>query len=312
MRQLIKQIPIPMSGLMLALFSITNLATIFEQQFLSELFFYLGVITWGLLTAKIIFAWSTVKQDLQNPVVASVAPTFTMGIMVFASILAQFSVFAYVVWTAAFIIQLALIAYFIQRFMWKKQLTLSAIYPSWFILFVGLGIVPVTAGTVFPMISQVIFYVVFISYVMLLPVVIVRLRQQTLEEGVKPLITIVAAPGSLCLVGYLQITTHLNSTFVVGLFVLSQILYVVAVSKLPKLVALPFYPSFAAFTFPLVISATAAARMAELTDYMLLQALANAEFVIALVIVLYVVVRYLIFLKKIVMPQVRFVAKYHH
>lgn len=311
MKQLLKQIPIPMSGLMLALFSITKLTVVFEQAFLSAVFFILGVITWVLLMAKIIFAWHSVKQDLQNPIIASVAPTFTMGTMVFANIVAQITEFAAVLWLAAFIAQLALIIFFVRQFVWKKRVELTAVYPSWFILFVGLGIVPVTAGTIFPWMSQIIFYAVVISYIALLPVVLFRLSQFNLDDGVKPLVVILAAPGSLCLVGYLQTFTLLNNTVITSLFILSQILYVIVVSKLPKLVTLPFYPSFAAFTFPLVISATAAVRMSDLTDSVIVQVIANIEFIVAIVVVFYVVARYIVFFKKLVIQQWHWGVKYH-
>ncbi len=57
----------------------------------------------------------------------------------------------------------------------------------------------------------------------------------------RPLITIVAAPGSLCLTGYLKNFAEPNFYLVVALFALSQVLYFVVLSMLPRLFKLRFY-----------------------------------------------------------------------
>lgn len=66
-----------------------------------------------------------------------------------------------------------------------------------------------------------------------------------------------------------------------------------------RLLRLPFSPSFAAFTFPTVISATAVYKSAqsfqywELAEWRLLSRIADLELVIATILVLYVVCGYL-------------------
>jgi len=54
-----------------------------------------------------------------------------------------------------------------------------------------------------------------------------------------------------------------NILLVTLLIVLSQGLYFVILTKLPKLLVIDFYPSYAAFTFPLVISAMAVTTTAN-------------------------------------------------
>lgn len=305
MKHLLTQIPIPMSGLMLALFSLTKLTQTVEQPGLSLLFFGLGIILWLMLTAKIFFAWDSVKHDLQNPIIASVAPTYTMGTMVLASLFVEAIPYALLLWGAAFIVQVVIVGYFIKQFLWHQELELSAVYPSWFILFVGLGIVPVTAGAILPALSSLIFWLAFASYILLVPIVVTRLYKMRLQDAVKPLVTILAAPGSLCFVGYIQTFGELNSHFMTGLFVVSQLLYIVALIHVPKLITNTFYPSFAAFTFPLVISATAAVSMAQFVHYPMFYALAVIECLIAVSVVLYVFARYSVFLKNLVRAQVK-------
>lgn len=295
MRNLLQHIPIPMSGLMLALFSFAKLS-IDIYVAVSGVAFLLGVLLFVLLIGKGLFAFAAVRADLKNPIIASVAPTFTMGTMVMASMLFTYSDFAYVLWVGAFSGQLLLIGYFICTFMVKQSVALEDVYPSWFILFVGLGVVPITVGDVWPTFSHLVFGIVCMSYAVLLPIVIKRVLTYKLTGGVEPLIVILAAPGSLCLVGYVQAFTDVNSLVLIGLGIVSQLLYIAVLVKLPALVKLPFYPSFAAFTFPLVISATAMMKLVMLTGSSVLMVLAIAEYAIAFVIVGFVFVRYLVYL----------------
>lgn len=298
MHPFLQKVPIPTAGLMLGALSLSKLYASLEWFIASNLLFICGLLLCILLIAKIIFAFSSVLQDLRNPVLASVAPTFTMGIMVMASMLAthqKLVTFATSLWFFAIALQFVLIGYFTYRFVIKQAVSLQEVYPSWFILYVGLGIVPVTAGTFFPAFTQTLFWVVFACYLILLPILLLRLYAHPIVEGAKPLITILAAPGSLCLTGYLQAFEQPNMLFVAALLIVSQLLYVVVLLQLPKLLRIPFYPSYAAFTFPLVICATALFTTVNVLHFPFLQWLASIELIIASGIVIYVLIRYTVY-----------------
>lgn len=295
MRPFLKKMPIPTSGLMLGLMSLSKLYASLEWTLASTISFACGAILFVLLVAKIFFAFSSVLQDLQNPIIASVAPTFTMGTMVMASMLVPYTTLATWLWFSAIALQVVLIGYFTYRFVIKQVVSLQEVYPSWFILYVGLGIVPVTAGAFMPELTQFLFWVVLIGYAVLLPIMLVRLQKHDIAEGAKPLITILAAPGSLCLTGYLQAFELHNVFLVATLLLISQALYVFVLCQLPKLLTLPFYPSYAAFTFPLVICATALFTTANVVNVPVLQWLAVIELIIASCVVVYVFVRYAVF-----------------
>ena len=86
--------------------------------------------------------------------------------------------------------------------------------------------------------------------------------------------------------------------FLIFLFILSQAIYFITLGLLTKLLRSAFYPSYAAFTFPLVISATAVNLTSKLSvfQFLNLELLANMEILIAIAIVTYVLIRYCIFL----------------
>jgi exfoliative toxin A/B len=302
LQHLLKQVPIPMSGLMLGLFSLVKLSIFLELELLGILFFALGITTWALLVLKILFAFDSVLMQLKNPVIASVAPTFTMGTMVLASIIMpHYSMIKYL-WMAALALQILLFCYFIKTFILTKSFSLQTVLPSWFILFVGFGIAPVTFGHVFPTLTQIIFWFGLGCYSVILPLVLTRLYKHSLAEGAKPLIAILCAPVSLLSVGYLEAFTTHSETLLYGLFFLSQLFYIVVLIQMPKLLKLPFYPSYAAFTFPLVISAIAVERMYVHSGLNVFHYISYLEFVIGALVVLYVYIRYTRFLQKSMQP----------
>lgn len=305
MRTFLQKVPIPTSGLMLGLFSLAKLYASLQWHVASSVFFICGLLLFSLLVCKIAFAFSSVLHDLTNPIVASVAPTFTMGMMVMASMLLLHTPVAIGVWLIAIALQAVLIGYFVYRFIMKQIVALQDVYPSWFILFVGLGIAPVTTADVFPQLANVLFSFALVNYVVLLPIVCLRIVKHDLAEATKPLLTILAAPGSLCLTGYVQLFEQPNAFLLYALLIASQLLYVFVCFRLPKLLTLPFYPSYAAFTFPLVISATALFTTASILTSSFLHGLAMMELWIATAIVVYVLIRYIRYFVTMRKTQVR-------
>ena len=92
---------------------------------------------------------------------------------------------------------------------------------------------------------------------MLLAVVTMRYIKHEIPEGARPLFCIYAAPMGLSLVGYLSVMPDPNLVFVAVLMGLGQLMLIGVVTRVPKFLALQFYPSYAAMTFPFVISAMA-------------------------------------------------------
>ena len=96
---------------------------------------------------------------------------------------------------------------------------------------------------------------------------------------------------------------HLYMPLVVFLLILSQCIYGIVVVNLYKIMQVTFYPSYAAFTFPLVISATALVKVKPLFAEKvgltsLLNILSTFELLLAVAIVSYVFIRYCIFYSK--------------
>ena len=112
---------------------------------------------------------------------------------------------------------------------------------------------------------------------------------------------ILAAPASLCLVGYFSLSTMDITLFIYILVPLSLVMTLWVYFLLFKLLKIKFNPGISASTFPLVISAIGMLKFAEyLTNSGVnwggyVQVLGLIEYGIAVIVVIYVGIRYLHF-----------------
>lgn len=311
-QKLLFHLPLPISGLMLAAASLGILFPQFCMVFscpkagfvLHVLCGFFAAVLWILLVLKAVFFFPQIKEALKNPVLASVAGTFPMTILALAVYaLELFGEGAVLFWYAGVILHAALIVYFSIRFL--KHPRLSAVYPSWLVVYVGIVLAAITAPY-FNQIAagQLCFLFGAAALVPLLPVLLVRCIRMPLADSVKPLFCIFAAPISILLAGYLQ-SFSVDAVLVFTLLAAETVILVLVLQKLPSLLRLPFYPSYAAFTFPFVVTATAYLFGIEAlveagvlgTGWYVVSA---AVLLLAAVLVVYVSLRYVLALRKMV------------
>ena len=106
--------------------------------------------------------------------------------------------------------------------------------------------------------GKIVFWFGFASTIVLL--VLVTYRYLIIKDFMPPaipLFCIYTAPVSLCLAGYMNTFNPPEPSLIYFMLVLSLLIYVIVLVNLPRFLAMPFYPSYAAFTFPFVISAVA-------------------------------------------------------
>lgn len=304
MADLIKRVPIPMSGVMLGCAALGNLLQSYSNAF-RYLFGIISFLLLVLLILKITIYPSNVKEDLKNPIMMSVSATFPMGVMLLSVYIKPFfGSMALIIWLLAIAIHLLLICAFTYRFM--RKVNFKNVYASYFIVYVGIAAAGVTSPAYqMTLIGTAAFWFAFISFIGLLLLVGYRyVKYSEIPEPAKALFCIFAAPGSLCLSAYLQSVEEKNLSFVIGLAVLSFALYVLVIAKLIPLLRLPFYPSYSAFTFPFVISAiaskqTAAYIMKNGIEALYLQPVIGVQTILAVLLVCYTLLRYSTFLLQI-------------
>ncbi|WP_407392465.1 TDT family transporter [Methanobrevibacter sp.] len=297
---IIKNTPIPIAGLMLALLSLGNLLQDIHP-YLRYLLGTFGVLILILIVLKVIVCPQDIKNDFKNPVIVSSSGTFSMSLMLLSTYLLQFMPsIAYAIWIIGIALHIMLIIYFTYHFI-ISEFDISTVYPSYWIVFVGITMAAITSQAHEVQEIGFIFFIIgFIAMTITLPLVIYRyVTCSEIPDMNKPLICIFTALISILIVGYLNSSPSISIEFLIGLYLIACIFYIFAFYKFIEYRNLDFYPSFAAFTFPFVISALATKGILKtVSPNILLNGILTIETAIAILIVLYVSVKYLKFLKK--------------
>ena len=297
MKFFLKKIHMPIVGLMLAFAALGNLVQSYGNVY-RNIMGAISAILFIIATAKFAYDFQGLKNELNNPIGASVFPTYSMGIMLLATYVKSYnSNVAYAVWIIGIIIHIALIIRFSMKFV--RKFNIKQVLPSWFIVYVGIGVVAVTGKAFNQTVGQYAFCFSVVSYLILIFVVGKRVFVvKEIPEPALPTLVIFSAPGSLCLAGYLNSFDQRNFFIFWFLLVLSQGFYIFALIKLIGLLKLKFYPSYSGFTFPLVISALALKLsngflINQGVKITVLPIFIKVEEIIAVIIVFYVLRRYL-------------------
>ena len=301
MKKIIQKVPMPICGVMLGFAALGNLL----QSYGENIRYACGIISAFLLVLillKLIMFPNMIKEDLKNPIMASVAGTFPMALMLLSTYVKPFiGPLAKYIWIFAILLHVILIIYFTLKFIVKLQM--PKVFASYFIIYVGIVVAAVTAPAFEELfIGAATFWFGFITLIILLVLVTIRyMKYKQIPEPAQPLICIYAAPTSLCVVGYIQSVSPKSTTFLLAMFAIATVLYVFALIKAIGYLKLKFYPSYAAFTFPFVISAIATkqtmACLANMNQPMpILQPIVLIETIIAVILVLYTFIGFMQFI----------------
>ena len=295
----IERLPIPISGLILALLSLGNLLADIHP-YIRYLFGGIGAIFMILMIFKVILYPEDIRKDFQNPVIASSSGTFSMSLMLLSTYLISFMPgIAYGVWIIGIGLHILLMIYFTYRFI-VQDFDISMVYPTYWIVFVGITMGAITAHVHGIEEMGFIFFIIgFLAMAITLPLVIYRyIRHTDIPDMNKPLICIFTALLSILIVGYLNSAQSISIEFVTALYLFACIFYLFAFYKLIEYRNLQFYPSFSAFTFPFVISALATKGVVKTVgSNAALSLVLTFETLIAVVVVFHVLSEYLKYLK---------------
>ena len=301
MKDIIKKVPVPLCGVMLGLAALGNLL----QSYGEGIRYVCGIVAALLLVLillKLVMFQQMLKEDMQNPIMASVSGTFPMALMLLSTYVKPLiGPAAMYIWYFAILLHIVLIVYFTAKFVLKLQL--PKVFASYYIVYVGIVVASVTAPAYEKTgLGTAVFWFGFVTLILLLVLVTVRyVKCPEIPEPARPLICIYAAPTSLCIAGYVQSVTPKSRGFLLAMFAVATVLYIFSLVKAVGYLKLKFYPSYAAFTFPFVISAIASkqtmACLANMgTPMPVLQYAVLIETIIAVVFVVYTLIRFLGFL----------------
>lgn len=252
----IQKIPLALSAVSLSLAALGNLLRSYGEGIRTAC----GILSGALLLLyllRVIFDAAHVREELKNPVAFSILPTATMALMLLCAYVKPYVSFAEIVWYAAAALQVVIMLLFAKRFV--LGFAPQTVFPSWFIVGAGIAVASVTSPAMGARpVGQIAFYVGLALYILLLPIVIHRMvKLKPLPEPARPTIAIFTAPMSLCLAGYLAAFEQPSRPLVLAMLAVAALSYLYVTVQMFSLLRLPFYPTYAAFTFPYVISAVA-------------------------------------------------------
>lgn len=290
---LLKKTPLPMAGLTLGGAALGNLLNPYGAP-VRLTFGCFSTVFIILIIIKIILKPSVFVEMFNKPPVAGILATIPMTITILSSYAPLFSKpLGLVLWWLGLILHVILIVAFSVKYVLNFKF--ENVFPSWFVLFVGIVCSTVTAP-IYEMqsIGKICFWFGFIIYMALLPLVSLRILKRAIATPALPTMAIFAAPASLLLAGYNSAFTEKNSLIIWLLSALSIGLFIFVMTQMPKLLALPFSPGYSAYTFPFVITAIALVPLANTVAWFKPIHMILVLWVV--IIVVYVAFRYLRFL----------------
>lgn len=303
------RLPSPMAGLALAIASLgwawENMlpALAGKGQIFSA---GIAAVMLASLVVKFVLHPNILKQELSHPVIGSVIPTFAMALMVISNSVGLYAASAgQFIWLSAILIHLVFLSMFI--FYRAVDFKLEHMVPSWFVPPIGIIVAAVSfpngeAAQGVEWLANAILNLGILCYLIMLPIMLYRLIFcDTIADAAKPTIAILAAPASLSLAGYLTISTQPSAVVVALLLSIAVLMTSIIYLAFFHLLKLPFSPGYAAFTFPMVIGATALFKTGYwLTDTYgenqfttIVGHAAKGELFVATAVVLYVAYRYI-------------------
>ena len=297
MKVFFKKIPLALSSLVLALFSLSN--QINHYALIAQGIWFLASIGFMLILGRLILGFEQVREDLHNPVIASAFASYFMAAFLFASRLPLAQTGLSVTWVGLLGLYIAYIIFFSLRFM--RPLSLNQVFPSWFVVYVGPAISLVTVPASVPTsIKGLILGVTGLATLSLFPLVLWRMRQIAIPHLYQPILAILAAPLALLITSSIKSNQRPATIILLALLLFSQAFFFYALNLFVKLVRKGFMPLFAAFSFPLVNSVNA--FKAATTSLGLVnpatQLIYKVEFVIILLIMTYLLYHFLKLLYK--------------
>ena len=298
---IIKNLPLAITGLILAILSLGKIYTDFKS-----IFFIIGSILIFIVFLKLVLHFNTFYNELNNLIALSTFGTFSMALMLFSTYLKPIFMplsqnIAFGIWIFGIIIHLMIIILFTKNYV-LNNFDIESVFATWWIVYIGITMAAITAPA-FNM-SQYGFIFFGIGFILMIPTLILvsyrYLKFTAIDDKNKPFICIYTALFSILIVGYANALT-IDGNFLTAIYIGACIFYIFAIFQAIKLIVierLQFMPSFSAFTFPFVISAIASGEVYKFFGISVLNYLFYIQSIIALILVIYVSYKYLIFLIK--------------
>ena len=263
MLERLKRLPVAVLPTMVGALTLSNVYGGLGFTWFRYVMMAAGTIVILAYILKIACYRSVFLTEYRQTVPASLTAGFTMCLMILGSFFYEKGcIFGKWLWLVGVILHIIHICFFVYMNVIKKR-DINTTVPSWFVTFNGLLVSAVT-GTAMGMngLLKVITVYGIIIYLILIPIMIVRLIKVPVTPAVYHTMPVVLAPCSLCLVSLINVFPDAPVWLAVFLYicVLASLLFIII--KLPDFFSFGFMPGFAGLTFPMAIGTVASMKMA--------------------------------------------------
>ena len=291
--------PLAITGLILAILSLGKIFVDF-----SSIFFIIGSFLIFIILLKLVLHFEDFINELNTLITLSTFGTFSMALMLSSTYLKPLFLplsnsIAFGIWVLGIITHLSIFIIFTKNYA-LENFNIENVFATWWIVYIGITMAAITAPAY--NLSQYGFIFFGIGFILMIPTFILisyrYLKFTAIDDKNKPFICIYTALLSIIIVGYVNALT-INENFLSIIYIGACIFYIFAIYHAIRLLIverLEFLPSFSAFTFPFVISAIATGEVYKFFGFGVLNYLFYIQAAIALILVLYVSYKYLIFL----------------
>lgn len=296
-----KKLPLVFSGCLLGLAGAGNLIAD-TLPVLSHLLSLTGLVLWIFFLVVHLFNWEETKQELTRPPLLSGMATFPMAGMILSTyvfrVFPALPIVAQGIWWFSFLLDLALIATFTIKFTCPGRRVNAT--PSWTVLYVGIAVAALT----YPLVGiiEIAYATLSFGFVLtfyLYPLIYSDLKKEPLPLALLGQEGIYCAPFSLLLASLVRVGgAGLPTWLLIVMILASQSFFFFVLTRLPHILKRGFQPAFSALTFPTIITATSLKMAQGILKLPFLDYLVLAETVICLTILFFVLVGYLIWLRK--------------
>ncbi|WP_024613441.1 TDT family transporter [Clostridium sp. Ade.TY] len=251
----LNEYPIAFVATCLGAVTLTNFYEKLEFTAIKTIFTLIGLIALIFTVYKAFKHPKVMLNEMNNPILMALYPTATMLLMFIGVFIGRFNfLIGKGIWLFAIIINILFIIFFIIKHIIIK-FNMKYVLPCWFALLVGISLACTTSTEMKAVnLTIPIFYFVVIAFLLFLPIVIYRLCTVEVPDCHYPLIAIISAPSSLCVMSYLTLFKHPNFYVVMFFFILTIITTLFVYINFPKFFSIKFNPTYAALTFPLAAS----------------------------------------------------------
>lgn len=197
-----------------------------------------------------------------NTVTATLYATFSMLTMVLSSFIVAYIPFlGKLLWLAGIAIQTTLIIMLFGLHIFKKR-NLDVILPSWYVTLLGLLVSTAIGGDMgFPVLQKIIVVYGFIMYFGTIAFVVYRLFKKDLPKPARYTKTILLAPISLVIVGYINVFENKSQLLATILMIILAVTMIYVLTQTKSFMEGGFTPGYAALTFPHAIAVIATLKL---------------------------------------------------